>query len=55
MTTSAALATRHLTQLWLLSGNVWYSTGYDANPANSMYYASPSMSGFSGAISYSLG
>lgn len=35
--------------------NVWASTGYNANPANTMYYASPSFSGFSGAVSYSLG
>lgn len=34
---------------------VWLSTGYQANPANSIYYASPSMSGFSAAISYALG
>lgn len=34
--------------------NVWYSTGYDANPANGIYYASPSMGGISGAFSYSL-
>lgn len=34
---------------------VWTSTKYNANPANSMYYASPSMGGFSGALSYSLG
>lgn len=37
------------------SVNVWASTGYNANPANTMYYASPSFSGFSGAVSYSLG
>jgi predicted porin len=35
--------------------NVWASTGYTANPANTVYYASPSYSGFSGAASYSLG
>ena len=34
--------------------NVWYSTGYDANPANGFYYASPNMGGISGAFSYSL-
>ncbi len=34
--------------------NVWASTGYVSNPTNNIYYASPSMSGFSGAISYSL-
>jgi len=39
----------------LAPSGIWKSTGYNANPANSMYYASPSMSGFSGAISYSLG
>ena len=37
------------------SVNVWKSTGYNANPANTVYYASPSMGGFSGAVSYSLG
>ncbi|MHB1200280.1 MAG: porin [Polaromonas sp.] len=35
--------------------NVWKSTDYNANPANTVYYASPEMSGFSGAASYSLG
>jgi predicted porin len=35
--------------------NVWKSTGYAANPANTVYYASPSFSGVSGAASYSLG
>jgi len=34
---------------------VWMSDEYQANPGNTIYYASPSMSGFSGAISYSLG
>ncbi len=34
--------------------NVWASTGYVSNPTNNIYYASPSMSGFSGAVSYSL-
>jgi len=34
---------------------VWLSTGYNANPANTIYYATPSVSGFSGALSYSLG
>ena len=33
----------------------WKSTGYNANPNNTIYYASPSMGGFSGAFSYSLG
>lgn len=37
------------------SVNVWKSTNYNANPANTVYYASPSLSGFSGAVSYSLG
>jgi predicted porin len=35
--------------------NVWKSTGYAANPANTVYYASPSFSGVSAAASYSLG
>lgn len=35
--------------------NVWASTGYQGNPANTLYYASPAFSGFSGALSYSLG
>lgn len=35
--------------------NVWQSTSYSANPGSSVYYASPKMSGFSGAVSYSLG
>lgn len=35
--------------------NVWQSTNYAANPANTVYYASPSFSGVSGAASYSLG
>jgi predicted porin len=34
---------------------VWLSTGYNANPSNSIYYSSPSMGGFSGALSYSFG
>lgn len=40
-----------------LSPNVgaWASDLYQANPANSIYYATPSFSGFSGALSYSLG
>lgn len=36
------------------SVNVWLSTGYNANPANTVYYASPTYAGFSGAASYSL-
>lgn len=35
--------------------NVWKSTDYQANPANTVYYASPALNGFSGAASYSLG
>lgn len=35
--------------------NVWASTGYQGNPANTVYYATPAFSGFSGALSYSLG
>jgi predicted porin len=35
--------------------NVWLSTNYNANPSNGVYYASPSMSGFSGAASYAFG
>lgn len=34
---------------------VWLSTGHNANPANTVYYATPSYSGLSGAASYSLG
>ena len=34
---------------------VWKSTGYVSNPNNNIYYASPSMGGFSGAVSYALG
>jgi predicted porin len=34
---------------------VWASTGYQGNPANTVYYATPAFSGFSGALSYSLG
>ncbi len=41
------------------TANVWLSTagapGYNISPANTIYYASPSFSGFSGAASYSLG
>ncbi len=35
--------------------NVWVSTGYQANPGNSIYYGSPNFGGVSGALSYSLG
>jgi predicted porin len=34
---------------------VWLSTGYQANPGNSIYYGSPNFGGASGALSYSLG
>lgn len=33
---------------------VWESTGYNSNPGNNIYYATPSMGGFSGAVSYSV-
>lgn len=33
---------------------IFESTGYAWNPSNTIYYASPSFSGFSGAFSYSL-
>lgn len=36
------------------SSNVWLSTNYVVSPLNTIYYASPSFSGFSGAASYSL-
>ncbi len=35
--------------------NVWLSENYAANPGSSIYYATPNISGFSGALSYSLG
>ena len=35
--------------------HVFVSTGYQANPGNTIYYATPSFSGFAGALSYSLG
>jgi len=35
--------------------HVFVSTGYQGNPGNTIYYATPSVSGFSGAFSYSLG
>jgi len=34
--------------------NVWKSGGFTARPKNNIYYATPEMSGFSGAVSYSL-
>lgn len=37
------------------NNNVFLSSGYHWNPSNTIYYASPSMSGFSAAVSYSLG
>ena len=36
-------------------GSVFKSTGYTGRPNNTIYYQAPSMSGFSGALSYSLG
>jgi len=33
---------------------VWESGNYTSNPNNNIYYATPSMGGFSGAVSYSL-
>lgn len=35
--------------------NVWKSGNYSANPGSAVYYASPGLSGFSGAASYSFG
>lgn len=35
--------------------SIFKSTGYNWNPANTIYYQAPSFSGFSGAVSYSLG
>lgn len=35
--------------------HVFVSTGYNWNPANTIYYQAPDMAGFSGAASYSLG
>ncbi|WP_296491108.1 porin [Rhodoferax sp.] len=35
--------------------NVFRSTGYLGNPGNTIYYSTPSFSGFAGAISYSMG
>ena len=34
---------------------VWQSNNYNDRPGNSIYYATPSFSGFSGAVMYSLG
>jgi predicted porin len=38
-----------------MNRGVFKSTGYTWNPANTIYYQSPTFSGFSGAVSYSLG
>jgi predicted porin len=35
--------------------HVFVSTNYNWNPANTIYYQAPTMGGFSGALSYSLG
>ncbi|AGX86681.1 porin [Candidatus Symbiobacter mobilis] len=35
--------------------HVWVSTSYMANPANTVYYATPNLGGFSAALSMSLG
>lgn len=35
--------------------HVFASTGYNWNPANTIYYQAPNFGGFSGALSYSLG
>ena len=35
--------------------NVFRSTAYLGNPGNTIYYSTPSYSGFAGAISYSMG
>lgn len=37
------------------TSNVFLSNGYTANPKNGLYYATPVVSGFSGAFSYALG
>lgn len=37
------------------ANNVFLSNGYSANPANGVYYATPSFGGFSGAVSYAFG
>ncbi|MBK1683037.1 porin [Rhodoferax fermentans] len=34
---------------------IFASTGYNSNPGNSIYYATPTFGGFAGAVSYSLG
>lgn len=35
--------------------NTWKSGGYNWNPANGIYYATPDMGGFGAAVSYALG
>ena len=37
------------------ANNVFVSNGYNSNPNNNIYYATPSFGGFSGAVSYGLG
>ena len=37
------------------NANVWASNNYIANPGNSIYYTTPTISGFSAALSYSFG
>jgi predicted porin len=37
------------------TAQVFVSGGYNANPNNGLYYATPSFGGFSGALSYALG
>ena len=37
------------------TAKVFASGGYNANPNNGLYYATPSFGGFSGALSYALG
>lgn len=37
------------------TNNVFVSNGYNSNPYNNIYYATPSFGGFSGAVSYGLG
>jgi predicted porin len=37
------------------NNNVFASNNYNANPNNSIYYATPNISGFSAALSYSFG
>ena len=36
------------------NAGIWKSGGYNANPSNGFYYATPAMGGFSGALSHSL-